>query len=146
MGHGCSRISSIRAFILAAIFGLSGLRLFVWPQFDNQRVEPASSVPRTLFLLLAHTAKGQSLALVETLHGEFGPNFRVVFDSRHGPPPEDWPVQRDANETSKYRGFNKMACCTHELAITWLIRHSHQFDYVWMMENDIALTNVTLVS
>ena len=100
--------------------------------------EAAEAPGRTLFLFLTHQHSSVEQQRVHNLQS-YLPQFdvRVVWGGTAVSP---WNDTLETHVLSSTHKFNYV-CCTLELAIMWLIDHTHTFDYVWTMENDVAFNN-----
>ncbi|KAL7573127.1 hypothetical protein ACA910_018798 [Epithemia clementina (nom. ined.)] len=90
---------------------------------------------------------------INELYSYFGDNFVIVTDrdraefgslqGLHVPLKQIVGMHTGQNITPSHRFTFDTDCCGLELTMMWLIDHATEYDYAWVMEDDVYWTNMT---
>jgi hypothetical protein len=144
-GHRFRRIVSL-ALLMAAQVSLLLSSWWWWRLPDTNIVQKQSQV---LLMFVVSRNDSYILGRIETLRQAFGKNLLVVWDNPDANCPT--PMIEIASCIDK---SHQPVSLTHQLshegkgherAVMWAMEHRHQFEHVWIVEQDVEYTNVDLL-
>ena len=111
----------------------------------NSSSRPQHDQRSTLLLYMVSTHDDFQRDKIKEMQQSLGPeNVAVVWDNVEQPKcPFEFVSTCIDNETISETRYLNNKCCGLEKAITWAMQHTHTFDYVWFMEDDVHYRNVT---
>ena len=106
--------------------------------------EPSGHKP-TFLLYMTHEDDEIQQERIKMLHEVFGSNFYLVWDDKKRNPHSFGAVNTITDQPiTRTRKFSHQ-CCAQEKAIMWLIENAGNYDFAWLVENDVYFESVQVI-